>query len=281
MVTLARTTSERTPQRFRCGGGWQKSVQSSKSVDHPSSACLHRLRCANRFLFIGRNADAHGNTLSFTGPGTGGVRFTDDDSGSGFTSDANELIYCGYPDHGVVIMVIGTGLYDPETELHYVRNRIYVMAVFGPPLGRWLQRDPIGVAGGINLYEYVGGRAVVALDPSGFASFALPPFTLPITPGSLLWTPPGPLYQQYQEDQALANYWFGQTLKLLPTDPGYTNALQQWSKYQNASSNLLGQMSNQLEQGMGGGSARLLAEAVQIGTRSRIGPRASGLALHS
>ena len=31
---------------------------------------------------------------------------------------------------------------------------------------RVLQRDPIGYAGGVNLYEYVGGRAVVAVDPS-------------------------------------------------------------------------------------------------------------------
>jgi hypothetical protein len=74
MVTLAKTTSERTPQRFSCGGGWQKSAQSSKSVDHQTSAYLHRLRVENPSLnidqcplFIGCNADAHGSTLSFTG----------------------------------------------------------------------------------------------------------------------------------------------------------------------------------------------------------------------
>ena len=55
-------------------------------------------------------------------------------------------MYCGYR-------------YDPETELYYVRNRTY-----SPTLGRWIQRDPIGFAGGVNLYEYVGGRAGVALD---------------------------------------------------------------------------------------------------------------------
>ncbi len=65
------------------------------------------------------------------------------------SAGANDLIYCGYR-------------FDPETELYYVRNRTY-----SPVLGRWLQRDPIGYAGGINLYEYVGGRAVAAADPEG------------------------------------------------------------------------------------------------------------------
>ena len=51
---------------------------------------------------------------------------------------------------------------DPETELYYVRNRMC-----NPVLGRWAQRDPIGYSGGINLYEYVNGRAVVELDPEG------------------------------------------------------------------------------------------------------------------
>ena len=43
-----------------------------------------------------------------------------------------------------------------------MRNRGY-----NPALGRWIQRDPISYSGGINLYEYVGGRAVVAADPTG------------------------------------------------------------------------------------------------------------------
>ena len=54
---------------------------------------------------------------------------------------------------------------DPETQLYYVRTRTY-----NPALGRWIQRDPIGYSGGINLYEYVGGRAAVALDPRGLCA---------------------------------------------------------------------------------------------------------------
>ncbi len=192
------------------------------------------------------DTDAYGNTIIFTAPGTDGVWFTDDDVQSSY--GANEIIYCGYPDNNRVSTDIGTGLNDPESELYYVRNRTY-----SPLLGRWIQRDPIGYKGGINLYEYVAGRAVVGVDAERLANLPLTPFTLPIPPGALFWAPPPlPLYQQYQQDQALANYWFGQSLKLSPTDPGYANALRQWSKYQNASNNLLGQISDQLEQGLGG-----------------------------
>ena len=75
---------------------------------------------------------------------------------------ANEIIYGGYPDNNRVSTDIGTGLNDPESELYYVRNRTY-----SPVLGRWIQRDPVGYSGGINLYEYGGGRTPVATDHNG------------------------------------------------------------------------------------------------------------------
>ncbi len=98
------------------------------------------------------DCDAYGNTIIFTAPGTDGVWFTDDDVQSSY--GANGIIYCGYR-------------FDPETDLYYVRNRGY-----NPALGRWIQRDPIGYSGGINLYEYVSGRAVVGMDPSGLLTEA-------------------------------------------------------------------------------------------------------------
>ena len=93
------------------------------------------------------DTDAYGNTLIFTGPGPDGVWFTEDDVQSSY--GANEIIYCGYR-------------FDAESELYYVRNRTY-----SPVLGRWIQRDPIGYAGGVNLYEYVGGRVPIRPDPTG------------------------------------------------------------------------------------------------------------------
>ncbi len=100
------------------------------------------------------DTDAYGNTLIFTGPGADGIWFANDDVQSGY--GANEIIYCGYR-------------YDPETELYYVRNRTY-----RPTLGRWIQRDPIGYVGGVNLYEYVESNPVNAVDPWGKIAVPLP-----------------------------------------------------------------------------------------------------------
>jgi RHS repeat-associated protein len=38
---------------------------------------------------------------------------------------------------------------------------------YSPEMGRWLTRDPIGYAGGENLYEYCAGDPIGLIDPSG------------------------------------------------------------------------------------------------------------------
>jgi RHS repeat-associated protein len=52
--------------------------------------------------------------------------------------------------------------YDSETGLHYNYFRYY-----NPPIGRYLTPDPIGLMGGINLFNYVAGNPVNFLDPTG------------------------------------------------------------------------------------------------------------------
>ena len=54
---------------------------------------------------------------------------------------------------------------DAETGLQLCTYRYY-----DPATGRWLNRDPIGYDGGLNLYGYVENNPVIQADPSGLAT---------------------------------------------------------------------------------------------------------------
>jgi RHS repeat-associated protein len=64
------------------------------------------------------------------------------------TAESNPFQYAGRENDG-------TGLY-------YNRKRYYV-----PEWGRFLSEDPIGLAGGLNVYVYAGNNPLNATDPSG------------------------------------------------------------------------------------------------------------------
>ncbi|GHU04745.1 hypothetical protein AGMMS49960_20810 [Betaproteobacteria bacterium] len=55
---------------------------------------------------------------------------------------------------------------DEETGLHYNFRRCYE-----PETGRYITSDPIGVEGGINLYQYAGSDPVNLADPTGEVAF--------------------------------------------------------------------------------------------------------------
>ena len=68
----------------------------------------------------------------------------------------------GYQSHDdFPFLHVGARYYDPET-------------------GRFLQRDPIGIRGGLNCYAYAFGKPTIAIDPDGLA--LLGPFIGPPSP---------------------------------------------------------------------------------------------------
>ncbi|MCG8430497.1 MAG: RHS repeat-associated core domain-containing protein [Candidatus Omnitrophica bacterium] len=57
------------------------------------------------------------------------------------------------------------GKYGVQTDgddLLFMRARYYK-----PSIGRFINKDPIGLAGGMNLYNYVGGNPIGRIDPAG------------------------------------------------------------------------------------------------------------------
>jgi len=54
------------------------------------------------------------------------------------------------------------GIQAEGNNLYYMRARYY-----DANLGRFISEDPIGHEGGLNLYAYVGGNPVMAVDPTG------------------------------------------------------------------------------------------------------------------
>lgn len=63
--------------------------------------------------------------------------------------------------------------FDSETGLHYNYFRDY-----DPKTGRYIQPDPIGLAGGISSFSYVGGRPISAVDRLGLAEWHVRTLTL-------------------------------------------------------------------------------------------------------
>ncbi len=96
----------------------------------------------------------------------------------------------GYGYESSLITLYGPNPDLPPITLQHVGERWYQ-----PGIGRFIQRDPIGLAGGLNLYGYVELNPLTSIDPDGLQIL---PGTegLPRTPKGWIKIPPGmkPIY---------------------------------------------------------------------------------------
>lgn len=97
-----------------------------------------------------------------------------------------------YDAYGNSVVVDGKMNVDFGYTGHYFHApsglNLTLYRVYNPALGRWLSRDPIGEAGGLNLYRYVSNDPLQYVDPTG-----LDPVPAPVGPDGAPLPPPIPL----------------------------------------------------------------------------------------
>lgn len=108
-------------------------------------------------------ASSYGQTQYYAADGLGTVVGASNNTDTTLQSQRFDAWGNKLASSGAAIPQYGfTGREPDETGIVYYRARYY-----NPVTGRFLSRDPIGLAGGINLYTYVNNNPVNFTDPSG------------------------------------------------------------------------------------------------------------------
>ncbi|MDI1226180.1 MAG: DUF6531 domain-containing protein [bacterium] len=95
----------------------------------------------------------------------GTPRFGTNSAGTSVWSWANDAFGISAASGATTINLRLAGqYYDSESSLFYNWNRYY-----NPAIGRYISSDPIGLAGGLNTFGYVGQSPVMWIDPMGLA----------------------------------------------------------------------------------------------------------------
>jgi len=122
-----------------------------------AGASLVSMRVSNGTVYC-YHFDKTGNTLALTDtPGNVANAYLYDSFGKVMTQTGtvrNPFTYVG-----------AFGVIDEGNGIYYMKNRYYDAIT-----GKFIQKDPIGFAGGINLYAYVGNNPVGSNDPNGLES---------------------------------------------------------------------------------------------------------------
>ena len=129
-----------------------------------------------------------GNYYWYIPDGLGTVRLVMDSSGttvvSSFASDefGRQTAVTGSPAHTFTGALGVRNEVGIDSQLLYARQRWY-----DPTIGRFLSQDPIGFAGGLNMYTGMANNPINNVDPSGL----LKRYTTGPNKGQIIFTPVG------------------------------------------------------------------------------------------
>jgi RHS repeat-associated protein len=104
-----------------------------------------------------------------------------------------------------------TKVYDENSGLSYYGYRFYA-----PSTGRWMTRDPLGVAGGVNLYAFVRNNPTNRIDPLGLSGG---------------WLDPGPMPSLVDTLSKNANSAYGQQVQAPMATVGLLDQIQMALRY--------------------------------------------------